>query len=228
MTGVRYVTAIRTASNTASKQCEGVLAAMIGMGASPWRPYIACSRSACSVLVGRPVDGPPRWMSMISKGQLEADGQAHHLRLQVDARSRGRGDAERTAEGGAQGGADTGDLVLGLEGPHAELLVLGQLVEDVRGRGDRVGAEEQREAAPQRRGHQAPGRGRVPGDVGVLARLEDGRLHLVGRLEQLGRLAEVVAGLEGRGGWPPSPAPCRRTSRRSRGGSAPRAACRAS
>jgi hypothetical protein len=40
-----------------------------------------------------------------------------------------------------------GDLVLGLEGAHAELLVLGQLVQDVRGRGDRVGAEEQRQPA---------------------------------------------------------------------------------
>ena len=90
-----------------------------------------------------------------------------------------------------------GDLVLGLEGAHPELLVLGQLVEDVRGRGDRVGAEEQGETAAQRGGDEAPGHGRVAGDVGVLTGLEDGRLDLVGRLEQLGRLAEVVAGLEG-------------------------------
>ena len=59
---------MRTASRVASKQCDGVLAATIGIGASPWRPYMAWSRSACSVLVGRPVDGPPRWMSMISSG----------------------------------------------------------------------------------------------------------------------------------------------------------------
>ena len=38
------------------------------MGDSPCRPYIAWSRSACSVLVGNPVDGPPRWMSTISSG----------------------------------------------------------------------------------------------------------------------------------------------------------------
>ncbi len=42
--------------------------ATIGTGASPLRPYIAWSRSACSVLVGRPVEGPPRWMSTISSG----------------------------------------------------------------------------------------------------------------------------------------------------------------
>ena len=34
---------------------------MTGMGASPFRPYTAWRRSACSVLVGNPVEGPPRW-----------------------------------------------------------------------------------------------------------------------------------------------------------------------
>jgi hypothetical protein len=55
----------------------------------------------------------------------------------------GGGDPEGPAEGGPDGGADAGDLVLGLEGADPEVLVLGQLVEDVRGRGDRVGAEEE-------------------------------------------------------------------------------------
>ena len=31
-------------------------------------PSMAWSRSACSVLVGNPVEGPPRWMSMINSG----------------------------------------------------------------------------------------------------------------------------------------------------------------
>ena len=43
-------------------------AATTGTGASPLRPNIACSRSDCSVLVGRPVDGPPRWMSQMTSG----------------------------------------------------------------------------------------------------------------------------------------------------------------
>ena len=68
MTGVRYFTAIRAASIAASKQCDGVFAAMIGSGASPCRPYMACSRSACSVFVGSPVDGPPRWTSTTRSG----------------------------------------------------------------------------------------------------------------------------------------------------------------
>ena len=51
-----------------SKQSAGERGATTGTGASPLRPNIACSRSDCSVLVGSPVDGPPRWMSQITSG----------------------------------------------------------------------------------------------------------------------------------------------------------------
>ena len=71
-TGVRYVTAIRTASSAMSKQSPGERGARIGRGASPLRPNIACSRSACSVLVGSPVDGPPRCTSITSSGSSRA------------------------------------------------------------------------------------------------------------------------------------------------------------
>ena len=50
------------------KQSLGDWAATTATGDSPLRPNIACSRSACSVLVGRPVDGPPRWMSITTSG----------------------------------------------------------------------------------------------------------------------------------------------------------------
>ena len=60
--------AIRVASSAASKQSPGDCGATIGTGDSPLRPNIACSRSACSVLVGSPVDGPPRWTSMTTSG----------------------------------------------------------------------------------------------------------------------------------------------------------------
>ena len=206
---------MRTASRVASKQWDGVLAATIGSGASPWRPYMAWRRSACSVLVGRPVDGPPRWMSMISSGSsrlmarpiISAFRSMPGPEVVVTPRA--------PPKAAPEGGADARDLVLGLEGAHTELLVLGQLVEDVRGRGDRVGPEEQRQPAAQRCRHQAPGGRRVAGHIGVLARLENGRLDLVGGLEQLGRLAEVVAGLEGPEVGLLAPVPCRRTSRRS-------------
>lgn len=60
--------AIRAASTAAAKQSPGDCGATIGTGASPLRPYMAWSRSACSVLVGRPVEGPPRWTSMTTRG----------------------------------------------------------------------------------------------------------------------------------------------------------------
>ena len=65
---MRYFTAIRAASMAAWKQSAGQAAATMGTGDSPLRPNIACSRSACSVLVGIPVDGPARWMSQMISG----------------------------------------------------------------------------------------------------------------------------------------------------------------
>ena len=50
------------------KQSLGVDAARTGTGASPLRPYSACSKSACSVFVGSPVLGPPRWILIIRRG----------------------------------------------------------------------------------------------------------------------------------------------------------------
>src|SRR6266550_9383772 len=68
MTGTMYLTAMRLASIATQKQSAGVDAASTGMGASEFRPNKACNRSACSVLVGRPVDGPPRWISQMTSG----------------------------------------------------------------------------------------------------------------------------------------------------------------
>ena len=68
ITGVRYLTAIRTASIAPSKQSAGVDGATTGSGDSPWRPYSAISRSAASVLVGMPVEGPARWTSTTTIG----------------------------------------------------------------------------------------------------------------------------------------------------------------
>ena len=117
---MRYLRAMRAASRAASKQCPGDRAATIGTGASPWRPNITWSRSACSVLVGRPVEGPPRWMSTMTSGSsmLTARPMVSDLRsmpgpLVVVT-------AELAGEGGPEGGADAGDLVLGLHRPHAE------------------------------------------------------------------------------------------------------------
>ncbi len=59
---------MRQASSARPKQSPGDEAASTGSGDSLLRPNIACSRSACSVLVGSPVEGPPRWMSITTSG----------------------------------------------------------------------------------------------------------------------------------------------------------------
>src|SRR3990172_544851 len=200
-----YLRAIRAASMTASKASAGVARATIGSGDSPWRPYIAMSRSACSVLVGRPVDGPPRCTSMMSMGssvmmarlivsllrarpgplvpvtprwpaneapsaapaaaiyiddehgQLGHDGEADRFALEGEAGAAGPGDAEVAGERGAECGAGGGNLVLGLEGAHAEVPMSRQLMKDVGGGRDRVRGIEHGEACrPARRGGRPP------------------------------------------------------------------------
>jgi hypothetical protein len=61
-------TASRQASMTVSKQSAGLCAASTMTLDSLGRPSTACSRSACSVLVGIPVDGPARCTSTITSG----------------------------------------------------------------------------------------------------------------------------------------------------------------
>src|SRR4029079_17216551 len=78
--------------------------------------------------------------------ELDHDGKAHRLALERDPRPGARGQTERATVASADRRTDRGDLVLGLEGLDAKGLVTGKLVEDVRGRGDRIGAVEQRPA----------------------------------------------------------------------------------
>ena len=59
---------MRNASSAMAKQSPGVAGATMATGASPLRPNIACSRSACSVLVGIPVEGPARCTSITTRG----------------------------------------------------------------------------------------------------------------------------------------------------------------
>ena len=82
---------------------------------------------------------------------------------------------QRAGVGGADGRGDGRDLVLGLERDHAELLVHRQLVQDVGGGRDRVGALESGMPGLLRGGHEAEGQRCVAADVAVDARRELGR-----------------------------------------------------
>src|SRR5204862_7329590 len=107
-----------------------------------------------------------------------------------------RGHAEVAAEGCSQDGPGGGDLVLGLNGAHAEVLMLGKLVEDVRRRRDRIAGVEERELRALGRRDETPRDRCVSGDVAVAARREVRAFDLVLMRKQLGRLAEIVARTE--------------------------------
>ena len=147
--------------------------------------------------------------------QLHADREPDRLGLEVHAGAARRGDAELARERAADRDADRGDLVLGLHRAHAEVLVLRELVEDVRRGRDRVRRVEDRQLRHLARGDEAVGERDVAADVAVPAGRELRRRDLERVVEQLGGLAEVVARLERREVRVVDRAACSRTSRRS-------------
>ena len=190
-----YLSAMRLASSATQKQSPGVLAAITGTGASELRPKSAWKRSACSVLVGRPVDGPPRWMSTITSGSSTIVARPIASPLSAMPGPEVVVIASEPAYDGADRRGDRGDLVLGLERDHAELLVHRELVQDVRRRRDRVAALEETQPRLLRRHHEAHRERGVAREVAVDAGRELRGRDLVGDLERLGRVAVRVAGL---------------------------------
>ena len=72
--------------------------------------------------------------------QLQRDAQADGFALQRQARATGGCDAEMPRERSAERHTDCRNLVLRLHRTHAEMLVLGQFVQDIAGRCNRVTA----------------------------------------------------------------------------------------
>ena len=148
--------AMRAASMATSKQCGRA----VGGHDRQRRLAVAAVHGHAA---GRPArswwaarwTGPPRWMSMTTSGSSRLTARPMVSALRARPGPAGGGDAQVAAEGGAERGADAGDLVLGLQGAHAEVLVLGQLVEDVRGRGD--GVASRGTPAARRAGRRPPG-----------------------------------------------------------------------
>ena len=152
-TGVRYLSAMRTASIAASKHCDGLEAATTGTALAV--PAEQDHQEIGLLGLRRHPRRRPRPLDVEDQErQLERDREADGLGLQHDRAGRG-GDAERAAEGRADRGADCRDLVLGLERDDAELLAPRELLEDRRRRSDGVRAEEERQAGELRRGDRS-------------------------------------------------------------------------
>ena len=79
-----------------------------------------------------------------------------------------------------------------MEGEDAEVFVARQLMENVAGGGDGVGAVKERQAAQLAGRNEPGGQGLVARDVPVGPRLEDGLADLVRGGENLRRFAKVV------------------------------------
>ena len=165
-------------------------------GDSAWRPYMAMRRSAASVLRAR--SRASRWMSMTMSGSSRLTAKPSVSPLS----------------------ARPGPLVVvtprwppKLAPRAAPMLAISSSAWSVRtpkflwresswmmsGAGVMGCGQEERELCELAGSHQPPREGGVAGDVRVGTRLVLSRLDLVGVLEELGRLAEGVPGLEGRG-----------------------------
>ena len=130
------------------------------------------------------------------QGQFERDSEPHGLRLQHDSRpSRGR-DAESTTERSTERRSGCGDLVLRLKRTDAEVLQLGELLENVGRRRYGVGAEKQRKPGQLARSDESIGESRIPRHLSIRPRLDLRRRDLVRAREILRRLAVVPPGLE--------------------------------
>jgi hypothetical protein len=135
-------------------------------------------------------------MPVDDERELGDDGEPHHLALKREPGAGRRRAGERAAEGRADRRADAGDLVLRLIGHDAVILEVRHLLQDL-GRGrDGVAAEEHLPLRELRDGGEAERGGEVAGDVPVGAGREARGRHLVALEEELGGLAERVAGLE--------------------------------
>ena len=103
--------------------------------------------------------------------QLHDDGQVHRLTLKADARAGGGGHGQSAGERCSDGRGCARNLVLTLDGLHAQRLVLRQLVEHVGGRRDGVRTEVKLQASLLCCGDEAVGRGLVARDVHIAAGL---------------------------------------------------------
>ena len=174
---------------------------------------MAWNKSACSVLVGKPVLGPPRCTLMMISGSSSITARPIASPLSAMPGPLVVVTAMAPPKDCADRGTYGGDFVFGLERADAEFLELAQFVQDVAGRRDRVAAEEQFLAAQFRGRHQSPGQRLVAHDVAVRARRQLGRRRRGNCWRRLRSSRRSSSRLAGPARWPGRCRACCRTSR---------------
>ena len=179
-----------------------------------------CGRTAPAT--GRPArsssanrcDGPPRCTLMTIIGSSVITARPMRFALERDARPAAGRDRHRPGERGADRRGHRRDFVLGLEREHVEILVLGQLVQNVAGRRDRIAPRNSRLPLSRAAVIRPQASAVLPMMLVYLPGGQLGLRHVELRVDRLDRFAVVVAGLErGRVGLGDF-RPCGRTSRR--------------
>ena len=129
------------------------------------------------------------------QGQLGRNRQPQGLGFQGDAGPGAGSHSQFAGIGGADGGADGGDLILRLKCGDASLLQSGEMMQQSRGGRDGIGAEQQLGVAQFPRCGQPQGQGLRPGDGAVGNRFQRrfGNGMLGENVLQFGSLAVGVA-----------------------------------
>ena len=137
-----YLVARRTASMATSKQSDGG-----GRRDDRQRGVAVPAKDGLEEIrllrLGRQAGGRAGALGVDQhEWQLSRDGEPKRLRLERDPRTRRRRHSERAGERRADGRADGGDFILGLEGDHAVRPEAHQGVEHRGGRRNRIAGKD--------------------------------------------------------------------------------------
>ena len=130
------------------------------------------------------------------EGQFGHHCQSQSLALKSQTWAGCRRHGQMSCKCCADSRTDATNLILHLYGFHAEVATLGQFVQDVGGRSDRIRAQEQRTPAHLRSHDQSPRRCLVAANVGIGARADIIALDAVGRNGGVDVVTVIVSPLD--------------------------------
>ena len=132
-------------------------------------------------------------------GQFNRGGEPHGLTLEIHPRATGCRNGQRPAKSGAQGSSHPGNFVFRLERIDVVVFVLGEFVQYIAGRRNRVAAQKERQPGLLGGNHKTESGCRVSRDITIRPRIDLGRFDLIGRGKHVGVFAQVIAAFDGQG-----------------------------